>query len=136
VAYAERRGNLWRARWRGPDGTLESESGFTSKTAAEKYGRKQEAAIENNTYVDPRAGQITTPRTLGDSGFLGCCGSGVLFVSGCLFRDGVRAWFLPACRGGGGARFRGPRSRERGTVPPSRRAVFRLRARSSRVRTR
>jgi integrase len=59
VAYAERRGNFWRARWRGPDGTLESESGFTSKTAAEKYGRKQEAAIENNTYIDPRAGQIT-----------------------------------------------------------------------------
>ena len=58
MAYAERRGNLWRARWRGPDGTLESKPGFTSKTAAEKYGRKQEAAIENNTYIDPRAGQI------------------------------------------------------------------------------
>jgi hypothetical protein len=24
MAYAERRGNLWRAHWRGPDGTLES----------------------------------------------------------------------------------------------------------------
>lgn len=59
MAYAEKRGKFWRARWRGPDGTLESESGFTSKTAAEKHARKQEAAIENNTYVDPRAGQIT-----------------------------------------------------------------------------
>lgn len=59
MAYAEKRGNLWRARWRGPEGTLESKPGFTSKTAAEKYGRKQEAAIENNTYIDPRAGQIT-----------------------------------------------------------------------------
>jgi integrase len=59
MAYAEKRGNLWRARWRGPDGTLESKPGFTSRKAAEDYGRDQEAAIRNNTYVDPRAGQIT-----------------------------------------------------------------------------
>jgi hypothetical protein len=26
MAYAEKRGNLWRARWRGPDGTLESKA--------------------------------------------------------------------------------------------------------------
>ena len=31
---------------------------------------------------------------------------------------GVRAWVLPACRGGGGARFHGPRPRV-GAVPPS-----------------
>lgn len=59
MAYAEKRGNLWRARWRGPDGTLESRPGFTSRKAAEDYGREQESAIRTNTYVDPRAGQIT-----------------------------------------------------------------------------
>src|SRR6476659_4998182 len=59
MAYSEKRGSLWRARWRGPDGTLESKPGFTSRKAAEDYGRDQEAAIRNNTYIDPRAGQIT-----------------------------------------------------------------------------
>jgi len=59
MAYAEKRGNLWRARWRGPDGTLESKPGFRTRKEAEKYGRDQEAAIRNNTYVDPRAGRIT-----------------------------------------------------------------------------
>ena len=59
MAYAEKRGNLWRARWRAPDGTLESKPGFTSRKDAENYGRDQEAAIRANTYVDPRAGQIT-----------------------------------------------------------------------------
>ena len=59
MAYAEKRGNLWRARWRGPDGTLESKPGFTARKDAENYGRDQEAAIRSNTYVDPRAGQTT-----------------------------------------------------------------------------
>ena len=59
MAYAERRGNLWRARWRDPDGTLKSKPGFQTRKAAENYGRDQEAAIRANTYVDPRAGKIT-----------------------------------------------------------------------------
>jgi integrase len=59
VAYAEKRGNLWRARWRAPDGTLESRPGFTSRKDAENYGRDQEASIRAGTYVGPRAGQIT-----------------------------------------------------------------------------
>lgn len=59
MAYAEKRGNLWRARWRGPDGRLEQKPGFTSKRDAVSYGRDQEAAIRNNTYKDPRAGRIT-----------------------------------------------------------------------------
>jgi integrase len=59
MAYAEKRGNRWRARWRGPDGTLESRPGFRTRKAAENYGRDQEAAIRANTYVDPRAGRIT-----------------------------------------------------------------------------
>ena len=55
MAYAEKRGGLWRARWVGPDGHLESKSGFTRKDDALGYGRDQEAAIRNRTYVDPRA---------------------------------------------------------------------------------
>jgi len=47
------------ARWRGPDGTLESKPGFQTRKAAENYARDQEAAIRSNTYVDPRAGRIT-----------------------------------------------------------------------------
>jgi integrase len=59
MAYAEKRGKRWRARWRGPDGTLESKSGFQRRKDAEDYARDQEAAIRDNSYVDPRAGQIT-----------------------------------------------------------------------------
>ncbi len=59
MAYAEKRGNLWRARWRAPDGSMQSKPGFTSRKDAENFGRDQEAAIRANTYVDPRAGQIT-----------------------------------------------------------------------------
>ncbi len=59
MAYAEKRGNLWRARWRGPDGTLESQPGFESKTAAENHGRDKEADIRANRYADPRGGRIT-----------------------------------------------------------------------------
>ena len=59
MAYAEKRGNLWRARWRGPGGILESKPGFRTRKAAENYGRDQEAAIRNHTYVDPRAGQLS-----------------------------------------------------------------------------
>jgi integrase len=59
MAYAEKRRNLWRARWRAPDGTLESKPGFTSRKAAEDYGHDQEAAIRAGAYVGPRAGQIT-----------------------------------------------------------------------------
>jgi len=59
MAYAEKRGNMWRSRWRSPDGTLHSKPGFTSRKDAENYGRDREAAVRSNTYVDPRAGQIT-----------------------------------------------------------------------------
>jgi hypothetical protein len=59
MAYAEKRGNLWRARWRGRGGVLESEPGFLNRRAAEKYGADQEAAIRANRYVDPRAGRTT-----------------------------------------------------------------------------
>jgi integrase len=46
VAHAEKRGNQWRARWYGPDGKLNSEPGFSSRRAAEKYGHRREAETE------------------------------------------------------------------------------------------
>ena len=61
----------------------------------------------------------STPRTLGVCNCLGCCDVSVLWVSWSLFPDGGRAWLLPACRGGGGARFHGPRPRTAGRFPPS-----------------
>src|SRR6266487_492919 len=66
-----------------------------------------------------RAAQGSTPRTLGVCNCLGCCDVSVLWVSWSLFPDGGRAWLLPACRGGGGARFHGPRPRTAGRFPPS-----------------
>jgi hypothetical protein len=59
MAWAEKRGNLWRARWHAPDGSIPSKPGFQTRKAAEKYGQAQEAAADNGTYVDPRAGRIT-----------------------------------------------------------------------------
>ena len=59
MADAEKRGRFWRARWFSPNRKRESKGGFTTKKAALKYGRDHEAAIRNNTYVDPGAGKIT-----------------------------------------------------------------------------
>lgn len=46
--------NNWRARYKRPDGTLGSKSGFSSKTAAEDWGDEQEALIRRNMWIDPR----------------------------------------------------------------------------------
>ena len=52
MSYAEKRGKLWRARWRGPEGTLESKPGFRTRKDAENYGRDQEAAEQLSRPVD------------------------------------------------------------------------------------
>jgi integrase len=57
VAYAEKRGKGWRARYQRPDGTLGSEPGFPTRTAAERYGNDQEAAIRAGTWIDPKLGE-------------------------------------------------------------------------------
>jgi hypothetical protein len=43
MAYAEKHGRGWRARWRDPDGSLKSASGFASRTMAEEYGTDKES---------------------------------------------------------------------------------------------
>ncbi|MEU6709898.1 hypothetical protein ABZ897_00350 [Nonomuraea sp. NPDC046802] len=65
MAYAEKRGAYWRARYKRADGTWASaphgDDGkrFESKQAAVDYGDEQEADIRRNLWRDPRAGDIT-----------------------------------------------------------------------------
>jgi integrase len=58
MAYAEKRGNLWRARWQAPDGTSPSKSGFPTRRSAEQFGQDKESSVRSNTYVDSKSGQI------------------------------------------------------------------------------
>ncbi|MBB5156064.1 hypothetical protein [Saccharopolyspora phatthalungensis] len=46
----------WRARYKRPDGTYGSESGFTSKKSAKNWGEDQEALIRRNMWIDPHDG--------------------------------------------------------------------------------
>lgn len=65
MAWAERHGKGWRARWQGPPGSdppYPSKSGFATKKAAKIYGEDQESAVRSGGYIDPRAGD----RTLAD----------------------------------------------------------------------
>jgi integrase len=62
MAYAEKRGKSprpWRVRYRLPNGTESSESGFETKQAALAWGRDQEAKVRAGTWSDPNAGRIT-----------------------------------------------------------------------------
>src|SRR5262249_50378308 len=59
MAYAEKRGNLWRARGGSPGGTLETTPGFKTRKGAGENGRAQEAAIRTKNYCDPKAGKPT-----------------------------------------------------------------------------
>lgn len=64
MAWAEKRGKTWRARWllpiRAPDGEkmYGSEPGFPTKTAAKQYGEDQEAEIRAGRWIDPARGEI------------------------------------------------------------------------------
>jgi hypothetical protein len=49
----------WRARFKLPDGTWGSESGFPTKTTAEKYGEKQEATVDAGKWIDPEKAATT-----------------------------------------------------------------------------
>ena len=57
MAYAERRGKKWRVKYRKPDGTEGSESGFDTKESALNWGRDQESLIRRGQWIDPRAGE-------------------------------------------------------------------------------
>lgn len=60
MAYAEKRGkghNPWRVRYKKPDGSWATESGFPTKTTALNRGRELETDSRRGTYVDPKKGQ-------------------------------------------------------------------------------
>lgn len=57
MAYAERRGKTWRVRYKRPDGTWGSESGFPTKTAALAYGREQESRVRRGDWTDPKSAE-------------------------------------------------------------------------------
>lgn len=62
MATADRSGKGWRARWKGPDGSLPaypSKSGFRTKREAIEYGEDQEAAIRAASYIDPKLLETT-----------------------------------------------------------------------------
>ncbi|MDX3024036.1 site-specific integrase [Streptomyces acidiscabies] len=59
MAYAEKRGKTWRVKYKMPDGSYGSESGFPTKNAALSFGRKQEGKVEDGTFIDPKAGKMT-----------------------------------------------------------------------------
>jgi hypothetical protein len=62
MAYAEKRGKSprpWRVKYRAPDGSEVSESGFETKNSALAFGRDQEARIREGRWTDPAGGKIT-----------------------------------------------------------------------------
>ena len=62
MAYAEKRGKgpaPWRVKYKLPNGTEISESGFETKAAALTWGRDQEARIREGRWTDPNAGKLT-----------------------------------------------------------------------------
>ncbi|GAA2801576.1 integrase [Saccharopolyspora taberi] len=59
MAYGQRDDSGgWRARYKRPDSTWGSKSGFTSEKAAEDWGNEQEALIRRHMWIDPRKGNI------------------------------------------------------------------------------
>lgn len=54
MAYGFRDRNTFRARYKLPDGSWTSRSGFESEKAAEDYGNEQEVLIRRNLWIDPR----------------------------------------------------------------------------------
>lgn len=59
MAWAERHGKGWRSRYKKPDGSIGSEPGFPTKSAAKRFGDHQEAKIREGRWVDPVRGAIT-----------------------------------------------------------------------------
>lgn len=53
MAYAEQRGKKWRVKYKKPNGSWASESGFETKKAALAWGGDQETDIRRHTWIDP-----------------------------------------------------------------------------------
>jgi integrase len=60
MGYAEKRGNTWRARFKLPDGTYDSEPGFETKDEAKAYANAQETDVRRGDFFDRRTADETT----------------------------------------------------------------------------
>lgn len=49
----------WKVRYKKPDGTRGTESGFPTKKTAEEWGEEQEAAIRAGRWIDPALQRMT-----------------------------------------------------------------------------
>ncbi|MFC6091529.1 tyrosine-type recombinase/integrase [Saccharothrix lopnurensis] len=58
MAWVEKHGPAWRVRYRTPDGTLASETGFTHHTTAKDRARDIESDLRRGTFVDPTLGDL------------------------------------------------------------------------------
>ncbi|MDA0565146.1 tyrosine-type recombinase/integrase [Streptomonospora sp. S1-112] len=58
MAYAERLPASWRARFKKPDGTWGSKSGFATKEAALNWGEEQEAEVRARIWIAPEDREI------------------------------------------------------------------------------
>lgn len=56
MAYAEKRGKSWRVRYKLPDGTYDSASGFETKQDALDHGRALETDVQRKVFVNPKDG--------------------------------------------------------------------------------
>lgn len=66
MAYAEKSGKGWRARWKRPDGKYDGESGFPTKSAAKRFAEEQEAQVRAGRWIDPARGEVTLDKYFAD----------------------------------------------------------------------
>ncbi|MGH3484718.1 MAG: tyrosine-type recombinase/integrase [Nocardioidaceae bacterium] len=57
MAYAEQRGKKWRGRYKRPDGTRGSTSGYPTKKQALAAAEDEESRIRHHTWIDPRVSE-------------------------------------------------------------------------------
>jgi hypothetical protein len=57
MAFAQRHGRAWRARYKKPNGTWGSRSGFETKAAALAWGNEQGSLIRRHEWIDPQVSQ-------------------------------------------------------------------------------
>lgn len=60
MGWSEKRGNTWRARFKLPDGTYDSKSGFENKPQADAYWQAQETDVRRGDWFDPSEGAEVT----------------------------------------------------------------------------
>lgn len=60
MGWSEKRGSTWRARFKLPDGTYDSASGFRTRDQADAHWQAMETDVRRGDWFDPTAGQELT----------------------------------------------------------------------------